>query len=416
MRFSERHFLTGGVWIASLVFAFAIGRSRVPAEGERTSPPREADSAGVEEGAAGRVSPSRRSRRAGRGTRRDIASWVAGQGEAPRAAEGVDPGDIQIRTEEALRDVDPIRRWEQFGRVLRDLDATNIQEVLRLFEELPPGYERDQEFSLLLYRWAQFDGESAATYVQSMSESRTKRRAMFNALTGWASQDSDAALAWAQSQFEGEREQNMYMIGVINGIVQTDLVRATELTQSLPDGRGRYRAVGLLLDGYLREGMDVGLAWVEGIEDAGLQRVAADQLARRMTDSDVERFAEWAAALRDGELQESVVNAFARQWARTSPEAAAAWAESLPATELQVAAMSSVVRSWARRDPAATGEWLRQFSPSLDMDTILLAYIDRVDGRDPSLAMPMALRLTDAEIREQKVGDLQARITNQQPQ
>ncbi len=99
--------------------------------------------------------------------------------------------------------------------------------------------------------------------------------------------------------------------------------------------------------------------------------------------------------------------------ARATPQAAAEWAEGLSSTDLQVDAMVQVVRTWARRDHAAAGEWINQFNPSLDMDTVIQAYIERIERRHPDEALVFAQRVTDQAKRESTVARLQDRMEKQ---
>jgi hypothetical protein len=76
---------------------------------------------------------------------------------------------------------------------------------------------------------------------------------------------------------------------------------------------------------------------------------------------------------------------------------------------MHIEAMAGVVRSWARSDSAAAGEWLAQFQPSLDMDKVILSYIDRIDRRDPQSAAQWATTLTDPDLRDSTIAKFENR-------
>ena len=47
----------------------------------------------------------------------------------------------------------------------------------------------------------------------------------------------DAAIAWAKENFDGD--DNPFFVGIINGLSESNLVKATDLMTELPYGRVR---------------------------------------------------------------------------------------------------------------------------------------------------------------------------------
>jgi len=404
MKLRPAYFVVGGLWLATMLFAFAVGHTLNPtAENTPVKTPAESleANAPVIEKRIIRRSPS-----AGFAeSRAESAESYTTHSSVPVEEEADPEIDRAAKARTVLGEIDPLRRVASFSRLLSEMDAAEIEEIAADFESMP--FERRREFNLLLYRWAQLDGESAVAHVQSMEGGgRGRGWNMGSVMSGWASQDPDAAIAWASANSEGT--DNPYMTGVIHGVARTDLDRATELALEMPFGRNRGRAVDALLDASLQDGTDHAVAWVQDLPDGDLKYGIMGRLADRVEAVEFNDFAGELMKLPDAELA-TAAEPFLRQWARDDPAAAAGWAEQLPTVEMQIDAMSGVVRSWARSDSSAAGEWLAQFQPSLDMDKVILTYIDRINRRDPQAAAQWATTLTDPDLRDSTIAKFENR-------
>ena len=394
MKLRSVHYIIGGLWLATMLFAFALGHTANPTAAKISADALETDTSpkapAMEKRVIRRSDPVTVSEGGG-GT---MEGYVF---RAPVPADEEVESDLNgaEKARSALGQVDPLLRMQSFSRLLSDLDAADVAEIAGDFQNVP--FQRRLEFNLLLYRWAQLDGEAAVSYVQTMEGGdRGRGWNMGSVMSGWASQDPDAAIAWASANSEGS--DNRYMTGIIYGVAQTDLDRATELALEMPFGRNRGRAVDALLDASLQGGTDHAVAWVQDLPDGDLKYGIMGRLADRVEDIEFQDFAKELMALPEAELA-TAADPFLRQWARDDPASAAGWAVLLPTVEMQTKAMAGVVRRWARSDSAAAGEWLALFQPSLDMDKVILSYIDRIDRRDPSSAARWATTLTDPDLR-----------------
>lgn len=398
MRLRSVHYIVGGLWLATLLFAFAVGHTINPIADHEAPSPAE----GPVEEVPGEVGPKPRPH----ATARDRAPVRPVMTQAPEADAWVEESRESYeenpteRVRSVLGEMDPLRRMQSFSRLLVNLGPGDLEEMVGAFREMP--FERRREFNLLLYRWAQVDGEAAATYLESMGGEGGWGRGwnIGSVMSGWSTQDPEAAIAWARAS--SDNVDGPHMIGVIYGISQTDLDRATLLALEMPFGRNRGRAVNALLDAALQTGTDDAIEWIQDLPDGDLKYGTMGRLANRVEEVSFRDFADAIMSLPEAELA-GAVEPFLRHWTRDDPAAAADWAEQLPTVEMQTDAMADVIRGWARRDATAAGGWLSQFQPSLDMDKVILAYIDRIDRRDPTSAAQWATTLTDPELRDSTV-------------
>ena len=153
----------------------------------------------------------------------------------------------------------PIERLEAFAKLLKQPDQVSIESALRAYESLPGGPGRFSELKMLAFAWAQVDPVSALKWAKKQ-EHWDEHVASSSIMDSWARQDSDAAIAWAKENFEGE--ENPFFVGIINGLSEESLPKATDLMTELPYGRVRGRAAHLLFEKVWSKGEQVANALV----------------------------------------------------------------------------------------------------------------------------------------------------------
>ena len=136
---------------------------------------------------------------------------------------------------------DIVERLGSYLDAVRSMDRSNVKQVVKAFEELPEGYGRHLEMKLLMRSWVNFDPEGALSYASnSLNAKSEKRFGISEALAGWAVRDEKAAIAWAQANHSGQKKgDNPLLVGIVKGLMETDLDAANRLFLSLPTGTAR---------------------------------------------------------------------------------------------------------------------------------------------------------------------------------
>lgn len=277
-----------------------------------------------------------------------------------------------------------------------------------------------------------------ATVVENLErlpEGRMREQVVGRAAGEWAERNPDAALEWAESLGEGEREVALGEIA--ETMLETDADRAEEILSMIPGGRQREEVLQQIAR--LRASTDVeeAVGWLESlpVED---RAEAWEGAAREWARVDPEAAASHARNTEDPMARSELVEAVSYSWAQRDPERAAEWAQSLEGPE-QAGAVGRVVETWSREDPAAAGEFV---SSSLEGDlqvhlarqvanrwvrndaTAATAWIDSLPGgqmRDgavhtlvqsiesdyPGVAMQWAETITDERRRSQALRRLE---------
>ena len=181
-------------------------------------------------------------------------------------------------TFEKMRSNNPLIRLQAFSELLQKNDEDSIRQAIAAYEELPEGSSRFSELRMLAYSWAQIDPIGAVEWMNEL-DGLEKRIGMGTVLDSWARTDSETAIAWAKENFDGEEgQENPYLIGIVSGMSQNDLVGATELMTSMPNGRARGRSASIIFEQTWKKGEEVAMNWAENLPEGSHEQYTKDRL------------------------------------------------------------------------------------------------------------------------------------------
>lgn len=309
-------------------------------------------------------------------------------------AEIFEDGDMGSRFEKLMAKLDRTDS-EDFGTLLEDISDRGFNGVMR------------EERLLIISAWAKRDPLAAVNYL---AENDTDDRMQFAAMATWASDDPDAAEAWARENHEGNGA-NDWMVGVIKGLAGTDPMRAGALIDDIsesPRSRERQHALESVLPYVMEQGNGFARMWVEGLEDGGLQSNGAEWMARRMANEDPRAAAAWIDSLGTKEARREASEQVASRFAREDLAGAQSWVKSLP-EDTRTEAAEGVVSVMAQDDPRAAVAWLENLGDNPDYDGAWVDLVERGFRKEPAVALVGALRLSDESWRERYTGNYLAR-------
>jgi hypothetical protein len=304
----------------------------------------------------------------------------------------------------------PLERLEAFVELLKEPNAGAIQTALQAYESLPGGPGRFSELKILAFAWGKVDPEAALTWSQQQ-EHWDKHVASGSIMDSWSREDADAAITWAKENFEGE--ENPYFIGIINGLSESSLPRATDLMTELPYGRVRGRSAHILFEKVWSQGEDVALHWAEHLPEGSLQEFAYGELGEKVARSNISRAVEWVDSMEDSSIKSAVSEDVSREMARQNPSDAGEWVLQMPEGDSRKVAMQEVAKVWSRKDPTATAEWINQFPKGSDADPAIEALVRQIRKSDPQGALNWAASLSNLEQREKLLAETEAVIKAQ---
>jgi hypothetical protein len=270
----------------------------------------------------------------------------------------------------AMQEKNPTLKMQQFLAILNQLTPAEMPEAIKFLNDLPEDTGR--EMSMALNQWAQADPLATLTWLDTQDE-RMKSWASQEVMKAWAEKDADAAIAWAQEKGSAlpKGQSNPWMVGVINGIAQSQPALAASLTATLPYSRERGVALESVVNSFFRSNPDGSAArqWAEGLPET------------------------------DPKFKQGALGRVAEAWAGKAPEKAAAWVDTLP-EGMRGRALASVVGTWADTDPNAAGTWLGKFPAGTERNEAVVNFAYTVKNQDPEASMIWAGTITDDRQRD----------------
>ena len=316
------------------------------------------------------------------------------QGRDYSLTEILEEGDRGSRFEKLIAKLDRTDS-EEFGALLKDISKRGFNGVMR------------QERLLIIAAWAKRDPIAAVEYLAKNDRDDAMQ---FEAMATWASDDPDAAEAWARANHEGNGA-NDWLVGVIKGLAGTDPMRAGALIAEIgdrPQSRERQQALESVMPYVMEQGGDFARTWIEGLGDGRLQSNGAMWMGRKMANRDPEAAASWIESLGTKEARREASELVAQRFASKDLAGAQSWVKSLP-EDTRTEAAEGVVSVMARDDPRAAVAWLEKLGDNPDYDGAWVDLVQQGFETEPGVAMVGALRLSDESWRERYTGNFLSR-------
>ncbi len=315
---------------------------------------------------------------------------------SPSIAQEIESGN-RINFDERLSSSHPIQRLQAFAKLLDSPDSQSIELALQAYESLPGGPGRFSELKMLAFAWAQVDPLSAMDWAKKQQH-WDEHIASSSIMDSWARQDADGAIAWAKENFEGK--ENHYFIGIINGLSESNLPKATDLMTELPYGRVRGRSAHILFEKVWNKGEEVAIHWAEHLPEGSLQNFAYGELGEKVARSNMSRAVNWVDSMDESPIKVAVTEDVARELARKDPQSAGNWILQMPEGEAKQTGIKEVSKIWSKKDPASTASWINQFPKDTNVDVAIEQLVRQMTSTDPSGALSWAETISDPEKRK----------------
>ncbi|HXK22776.1 MAG TPA: hypothetical protein VMS55_08900 [Myxococcota bacterium] len=331
------------------------------------------------------------------------AAFAFGRHEAHRGPSG--PLDEIVRS--ALSDPDPIARAATLVPVLRQLDATQIGEVERVYEaSFAGGGPGSTAIALLCEAWAALDPQGALD--QTSTWPRQERRAAREALLrGWARRNRNAAIEFAS----GIHDDGAALRAVFTGWAETDdPAMWTDVAKMKPSMGRESASIAMMQRLLAREGYDGLFARVQTLPDDGpngFKTAAIGTATALVATFDPTRamaFADQQASTPNGGI---LLRRVAIRWVAQDGPAAMQNLVDRPASPDRDFALRETYRRWLRAERAAALGWMPEsaptdarYTPLLDLYAVALARSDPQHRGDAiRRAIRWAERTADADKR-----------------
>ena len=311
---------------------------------------------------------------------------------------------------EKLLSSSPLERLQAFTEILKNPDQDSINLALEAYESLPGGPGRFSELKTLAFAWGQVNPQVALAWAKKQQH-WDEHVATGAILDSWVRNDADAAIGWANENFEGE--DNPYYVGLVKGLSEVSLQKATDLMTELPYGRIRGRSAHILFEKAWSMGEDMAIHWAENLPEGSLQNFAYGELGEKVAREDMGRAIEWLDSMEESEIKVAVSEDVSREMARKDVLEAAEWANSLPEGDSKYKAVEEIVKQWSKEDPAQAATWINQFPSNPGLDPAISSLVKQIAAKDPENALRWAETISDDATRKELISFTEKKVKDQ---
>ena len=263
---------------------------------------------------------------------------------------------------EILADPDPLNRVQRLMSYVNGLSPKEMPEALIALQESAPQWDPHMKMAvgLLLTRWATADTDAAFAHVEQMKNKDQARDATFSILRALSSQDPQKALEWMSGQ-GNDMAKNGWMGHALAGTIASEWVRqdpdaALAWANSLPQNQRQGALGGALETIAASDPLEAAQRLLE-LDPGEAREKAAGNIANLWAKRAPQEAMEWAMTL-EGDDRESAMTRALGGWASVEPEQAASFINDIPAEERTGSQVSEVGRRWASQEPSKAAQWL----------------------------------------------------------
>jgi hypothetical protein len=251
-----------------------------------------------------------------------------------------------------------------------------LAEVVKAFSQSKQFYQADQ-------------------VLQSMPYSGGRSTALGSLASRWGTEDSAAALDWAQ-RLELPEDRHEAVRNIL-GSAKLSVEALAQLANETDDLEIRNIAVKTLGKELVETDLGAAMQWLTKVPEqyrAGLQR----QIAKKLAQSDLSVGTKYATAIADASLRTQAIDEINGELVMKDPQMAARWLAELP-LEFQERAAYITASRWYDIDSIQASEWIDTLPNGKIKDRALLALSSRLKASDKSAAEDVAKQIGDPKLR-----------------
>lgn len=312
------------------------------------------------------------------------------------------PGAEDFRA--AIAETDVVRRVQRMSGLLLALDEDGLPAALEAVEERLVWLS-EQELRVFMHAWVRFDAEGAFEHALGWPDPHL-RKASAAAIYAWGIRDPEAARRRVESVGESRvrkrLEETLFEAWLRTG----DKRGATGFVASLPKSNDRQKQTVVLAHAYLAEGREALQRWAESVRDDApgrYKQTVFQQAAIALAQDDPAAAVAWIANHQDRSYSKGIARIIAGVWARRDAPAALTWVGALPPGRERDTALARAFDQWLAHDPRAAQVWLEERQTAEGWDAALAAMARAKADESPPAAIAWAQRIRDPLLRERSL-------------
>jgi hypothetical protein len=318
------------------------------------------------------------------------------------------PEKMKEAIQAAIREGDPVKSQMMFARLMEELTPENATVALAMIRASGGGFETMTYMRMLTSKWGEVDPLNAMKELAKTDGGGGGRfggMSQAGVLSGWASADPKAAIAWLQAYEGDDREKGFMSMSLINGLARSSPEEAVKYASALENKGDRTRAADTIAKEMIRSGgIEKATAWVDGITDPDMKRGAFQTIADQMLRSDPAKAAEYIKAHSNDEYASGAVANLANSLAKKDLQQGLDFAAGLTG-EGQAKAYGSVISEWLDKDRGAgvadAAKFVEGLPAGASKDAGARELARQAMRQDPTTAIAWASSIQDPQSREE---------------
>jgi hypothetical protein len=334
-----------------------------------------------------------------------VAAFAVGRVAMPPQATPA-PDDLGAEIRAALAEGDVLERFDRTAGLLQHLDSDNLPGVLAVYDQMIAILD-DSAIRVFVAAWARFDPLAALDHARAWPFVPKQEIGVQAALSSWALRDPLAARlaidgVVADQPHLGEKLYHGLVVGWVHSDAEgegldrylADLPPATRdrivvvAVATLMRARGAEAAIALV-DAILRN---------EAYDDA-YKLSAFRRGIRSVSRWYPERGAAWATEHAGNAYAVDAPRLVAEQWGGQDGRATMQWLRDQPAGRRRDQGVRQAMLEWLRSDRQGAVEWLNSETLTKFHDPALELYATRLDDRKPEEAIAWCERIRNPKRR-----------------
>lgn len=296
-------------------------------------------------------------------------------------------------------------RFQQLLSIMRDEDGDAINALFK--QEDKKGRWYTDEYVAFWNQWGCVAGASAVAEMTRMDGKKGNGTLWGNVISGWASKDASAALAWITANEADHLHRTALWASLAAGLSESDPHRALELIAGELPNESRQNAITACANSAVQKG---GIPFAREWLGQALNRTASDMpMAKSATSAivtAVERaghpaLEELALTFRQNStVQTTLPDTLSGIW-RGDHFRILDFMARLPGEFNTRQSLSTAISQLTQADPDRTGEWLKQHPEAPHYDTAAAEYAKAILRIDPSAAAAWTSTIKDPALKQE---------------
>lgn len=226
-----------------------------------------------------------------------------------------------------------------------------------------------------------------------------------NIASGWAYQDPDKAVAWAD-KIENVESRKKALAAAVGTWAYKDPQATADYVTAMAPGDARDEAFTTLVNSWMGADPKGAQAWANGFTGTDRSKVLGalvQQAQEQDPDTAPQAYEKFATSLSPEDAtkkeNQAIARSVAANMAQDDPQKAITWLATLPTGGAREQAIGGIAESWINFDPASASEWITNLSPGEGRDTAAGKLATTIARDDPDAAFVWATSIADPAAR-----------------